>query len=132
MPLLVLFVFAAACGDRVATDGALGWLTDEYFATLPEDSAQAYAEHVRYAVEQEHGPETFVPGYADEDLVALAVLWCANGAGEYSRAIGDELRSRGDEINPTSGLLPPPPIDVLMTRIADRHQPQLCIDLGFG
>lgn len=121
-------VVAAGCG--AGPNNPESWLSDEFYASLPDDVEEAYVAHVRDAVAQEHGIATFVDEYADEQIAALAALWCAGDRTRFSSAIGDELRSRGVELNPGREFLAPPPVDTIMTRVADRHQPRLCDTLG--
>ena len=123
-----LSIVAAACGDTASdlADGSLHWRNPEYLADLPADPRAAYPEHARLAVLQEHGPGTFLDGYDDGQILELARLWCADGSSRFSRVIGDEVRLRGANLNPSGEFMPPLPIGVALTRVADLHQPQLC------
>jgi hypothetical protein len=130
--MLLASLVLSACASSQVTEGTISWRSQEYFDRLPSNPVVAYPMHVRDAVLQEHGEETFVSQLDDDELIEFATLWCADEPSEFSSTIGDELDERGLDISPGREFLPPPPIDELMTRIADTHQPQLCEALGFS
>jgi len=125
---LALLLIVAGCAT--APTNPSSWLSDEYFERLPEGVENAYVQHVRGATAQEHPGLTFVDEYSADQILDLASLWCEQNPSRFSRVIGNELAKRDVDISPGRDFLPPPPIDRIMTQIADRHQPALCEALG--
>ena len=123
VPLIALVLVLAGCSGGPSDPES--WQSEEYRATLPAETGAAFVAHARYAVGQEVGRGTFVDLYPDNELLALAELWCDDPS-PYSSALGEELERRGVDLNPGRSFLPPPPIDLILVRVADMHQPQLC------
>ena len=124
--ILILVLTVAACAPpETRPDGSPTWLTEEFLTTLPGSQPAAFVVHARAAVFQTQGP-TYVDDWLDEDLVALAALWCADGANVHHETIGDEMERQGFDLNPGRDFLPVAPIDELITRVADIHAETLC------
>ena len=133
LTVLVLAVAGSGCADIYETaDGSVSWRNPEFLEQLVGEPSTAFAAHVRYAVFQEHGAGSFVDSYSDRQLIDLAVLWCQEGPTPFSTVLRDELERLGLDANPSGAFLPPPPIWVLINRVADMHQPGLCVSMGLA
>jgi hypothetical protein len=121
--VLVVLVLASACSDPRNPES---WLSDEFQASLTGSTAERFVAHVREAVRQEQGDDTWLSDTPDEEILELASLWCEDGGSRQSTVVGDELDRRDLDVSPGRAFLPGVPIDEVVTRVADRHEPPLC------
>ena len=124
---LVMALVVGACTSPIETlpDGSIVWQADAFLDTLPEVQPAAFVEHARAAMFQSHGP-TYVDDWDDQDLVELASLWCGSDASDRPTVMRDDLTSRGFEVNIGRNFVPPPPVDRILTRVAEIHERELC------
>lgn len=124
---MAVVLLIGACSDPRSPDS---WLSDDFQASLRGSPTDRFVAHVREAVRQEQGADTWVSDVATDELLGLASLWCDAGGSRHSTVVGDELDRRDLDVSPGRSFLPGVPIDEIITRVADRHQPELCEDLA--
>jgi hypothetical protein len=124
---LVLVIALGACSVPEARlpDGSIAWQADAFLETLPGTQPAAYVEHARAAMFQSHGP-TYVEDWTDQEFIDLAALWCDASSDQRTTVMREDLAERGFEVNIGRNFVPPPPVDRILSRVAEIHERDLC------